>query len=242
MKHLLLLLLTLTLTFPGFAQKYLSIESTSVEQKVSLDLNDWGAETELHTTVTNISNQTIFLKWKRNIINQPLGWQTQICDDFAYYTPEVGTNYDLRYHLNTPVELAPGASFEFSLHIQPQGSSGRGVYEIPFSLTKNPDKTIGTIIFTANIEDIDASKDFSRASLRLFPNPAVDYFEITPNAPVDQIVVYNLIGRKVKSYDAKDSTRYDISDIPAGLYLVSLINEKKGVLKTLRLNKRVLRP
>jgi hypothetical protein len=240
MKHFLLLILTLSAIGNGYSQKLLTLEPNAVEERFLVDLDNWSKMLELSATVTNTSNQTLLLKWKRNIVNQPLGWQTQVCDDFAFYTPEVATNYAPKYNINAPVELAPGASLTFSLHIQPMGVAGRGVYEIPFSLTKSPDKTIGTLILTANVEDAD--KEFSKASLRLFPNPAIDYFEITPNAPVDEIVLYNMIGKKIRMFDASQNNRYDISDIPAGLYLVSLINEKRGVLKTLRLNKRTLRP
>ncbi len=240
MKHLLLLMLTLSALHNGFAQKLLSFEPNAVEERFLVDLDDWTKTVELSATVTNTSNQTLLLKWKRNIVNQPLGWQTQICDDFAYYTPDISTNYSPKYNINAPVELAPGASISFSLHIQPLGTAGRGVYEIPFSTTKNPDKIIGSLMFTANVEDAD--KEFSKATLRLYPNPAIDYFEITPNAPVDEVILYNMIGKKVRTYDATQTNRFDISDIPAGLYLVSLLNEKRGVVKTLRLNKRSLRP
>lgn len=240
MKHLLLFILTLLSLHSGFAQKLLSFEPNAVEERFLVDLDDWSKTLELSATVTNTSNQTLLLKWKRVIINQPLGWQTQVCDDFAYYTPDIATNYAPKYNINAPVELAPGASLTFSIHVQPMGTAGRGVYEIPFSLTKSPDKTIGSLIFTANVED--AAKEYSKANLRLYPNPAIDYFEITPNAPVDKIELYNMIGKKIRTYNAEYTNRFDISEIPPGLYLVSLINEKRGVLKTLRLNKRSLRP
>lgn len=241
MKHLLLLIAS-CLMIPVFGQRYLSFEPSVIDERLAVDLEDLNADQELKARITNVSGQTLLLKWKRMIINQPLGWQTQICDDYAYYTPDISTNYDAKYKLNSPIELAPGASFDFSLHILPSGIAGKGLYEIPFSLTKSPDKIIGTLVLSATVEDIADAKETAKTNLRIFPNPAIDYFEVTPSASIDRVEVFNMIGRKVRSFDTNNTYRFDISDLPAGIYFVSLISDKKGVLKTLRLNKRVFRP
>lgn len=227
---------------PAFGQRYLSFEPAVIDERLAVDLEDWNADKELKAKITNVSGQWLSLKWKRVIINQPLGWQTQVCDDYSYYTPDISTNYDSKYKLNSPIDLAPGASFEFSLHIFPTGIAGKGLYEIPFSLTKTPDKVIGTLVFSATIEDLTIAKETAKTNLRIFPNPAIDYFEVTPSASIDQVELFNMIGRKVRSFDASTTYRFDISDLPAGIYFVSLVSNKKGVLKTLRLNKRVFRP
>ena len=59
---------------------------------------------------------------------------------------------------------------------------------------------------------------------------------------VDQVVVYNLLGRQVRSFNAYQNARYDLSSLPNGFYLVSLLNEEAGTLKTVRLSKRAFRP
>lgn len=78
--------------------------------------------------------------------------------------------------------------------------------------------------------------------LRVFPNPATDSFAVVDNSIVDEIVMYNIIGKKMKTFMHESRKKYDISDLPEGMYFVSMISAEKGVLKTLRINKRVMRP
>ncbi len=81
-------------------------------------------------------------------------------------------------------------------------------------------------------------------TIRLFPNPAVDFFSVAneKNTVINRIVVMNMTGRQVKQYDGDDAGSYYVGDLPDGLYLISLVNNQEGVIKTLRLFKRSLRP
>jgi len=78
--------------------------------------------------------------------------------------------------------------------------------------------------------------------LRVFPNPTTDSFAVVDNVIVDEIVLYNIIGRKVKTFTHKSKKKYSLGDLPDGMYFVSLISGTEGVLKTLRISKRVMRP
>lgn len=87
-----------------------------------------------------------------------------------------------------------------------------------------------------------ASSDITAYELRVFPNPATDSFSLVENDLVDKIVLYNIIGREVKTFDYKDNQKYSLLDLPEGMYFVSMINLEKGVLKTVRISKRAMRP
>ena len=87
--------------------------------------------------------------------------------------------------------------------------------------------------FVDEIEAID---------LRVFPNPTTDSFAITDNLIVDEIVLYNIIGRKVRTLQHSREKKYNIEELPDGMYFVSLISKENGVLKTVRISKRTMRP
>lgn len=78
--------------------------------------------------------------------------------------------------------------------------------------------------------------------LRVFPNPTTDSFAVVDNYLVDEIVLYNIIGRKVTSFEHVTGKKYSLIDLPDGMYFVSLVSHNDGVLKTLRISKRVMRP
>ena len=80
------------------------------------------------------------------------------------------------------------------------------------------------------------------SEIKVYPNPAINYFSITNNNLVQFVQVYNIIGRKVKSYPVQNGLEYDISDLPEGMYLISLVGADGKVLKTVRTSKQIIRP
>lgn len=84
--------------------------------------------------------------------------------------------------------------------------------------------------------------DIEAYELRVFPNPTTDSFQIIENTIVDEIIVYNIIGRKIRTFTHGSNKKYSLADVPDGMYFISLISQTEGVLKTLRISKRVMRP
>jgi Secretion system C-terminal sorting domain len=80
------------------------------------------------------------------------------------------------------------------------------------------------------------------SSLQAFPNPSTGYFSISDNPLVKNIVVYNLLGRQVHNFVHTNGKVHNISDVPDGLYLVSMQDINGEVLKTVRITKQDLRP
>lgn len=225
------------------AQNLVSVSSTSVEKKFITDLRDASLSFELRSRITNTSNHNISLKWNRTVINQPFEWETQVCDKNSCYLPTYNTNYDPAAGILLPVSLAPGASFDLLLHIFPNRTPGTGVIDIDISQTGKPENILSSISFSTVVESMTYTSEVTnKIDLKLFPNPAVDYFELVNNNLVHKVILYNLIGRKVRTFDAANGRRYNVSDIPSGIYLVGLLDENNNVLKTLRLSKKTFRP
>ncbi len=73
----------------------------------------------------------------------------------------------------------------------------------------------------------------------LYPNPANDYFMLKNAENVHTVLVYNILGREVKRFRLNQGGgRYQVNDLPKGMYVIRLINSNKDVLQTIRMNKR----
>ena len=95
---------------------------------------------------------------------------------------------------------------------------------------------------TAPRTDDAITKEVALRELRVYPNPTDDDFSVRGDVDFDEVVVYNIIGKKVKTYNRTASNKYSLRDMPDGMYFISIVDQNSGVLKTLRINKRVMRP
>ncbi len=75
--------------------------------------------------------------------------------------------------------------------------------------------------------------------IQVFPNPATSYFSLTEVENVQKVLVFNLVGRKMKQYTeiAKDK-QYFIGDLPKGMYLIQMLNKQEKIITTRRISKR----
>ncbi|NNE29535.1 MAG: T9SS type A sorting domain-containing protein [Saprospiraceae bacterium] len=74
--------------------------------------------------------------------------------------------------------------------------------------------------------------------VQLFPNPTANYFQVKTDETVNSVEVFNLLGRKMVSFDFEPGDYYDISELPNGLYLIQLVSDNHKVLTTRRLKKQ----
>jgi len=72
----------------------------------------------------------------------------------------------------------------------------------------------------------------------VYPNPASDFIHLSNNALVRQLVIYNFSGRQVLTFKASEGRKYNISELPTGMYLVQFLDGQKRILHTQRLHKR----
>lgn len=75
--------------------------------------------------------------------------------------------------------------------------------------------------------------------ISVFPNPATNFISINKDDNVEQIAVFNLVGRKLKTFEGVEKNeRYDVSDLPNGMYLVQVIDATHKIVTTQRISKR----
>lgn len=87
-------------------------------------------------------------------------------------------------------------------------------------------------------DNVRAVREAENTALHVFPNPAVDYISISSSQSVQHITVYNLLGRKMKSFTYTEGDRYFIGDLPKGMYLVQMTGKDARLISTQRLSKR----
>lgn len=76
------------------------------------------------------------------------------------------------------------------------------------------------------------------SSIQLFPNPTTTYFRVKGSNQIDAIYLYNLIGKRVKTFYPKKIDDFYINDLSNGLYLVQMIDGNGEIVATSRLTKR----
>jgi len=129
------------------------------------------------------------------------------------------------------------------MYFLPYGTAGTGKIGLHLAFAAKPDTVIASLNYEANIRSIATStRDIQVANVQLFPNPSTDYFQINRIDNIDHLILYNVLGRKMREYPAQEGARYRMAGLPDGIYLVALVNDQKGVLRTLRVQKKGLRP
>jgi hypothetical protein len=227
-------------------QAQLSISPAEIRREVNLTADDYGYEETLKFKVTNTSTKPLRLRWDREVVFSPYGWETQVCDKESSYPYYVSSNIDPILGINVPVELEPGESFDFYLTIQPFNRTGQCRILIPFRATNEPEEVLAEadVRFTIIDSKDSARLRADRSRSILFPNPVEDRFFIS-NLPEDlsSLEVFNTLGRRVRSFkNPRDGDSFGVSDLPQGVYLVSLVDARGKTIRTLRLLKREFRP
>jgi len=85
--------------------------------------------------------------------------------------------------------------------------------------------------FNANAKDLGNEMP---TDVNVYPNPAIDYITVTVEngSRVGTISIYNMIGSLVKVVEINGNEKeVDISDLPAGSYIISVEDEKEPITK-----------
>lgn len=86
----------------------------------------------------------------------------------------------------------------------------------------------------ANVIEVQSS-----TSISIFPNPATHYFKVTDNDNIQELVVTDLLGKKVKQFSYAPEKQYDVQDLRKGMYLIQIISKDQQVIKIQRLIKNL---
>ncbi len=227
MKHLLLACLTFT-SLALSAQRSISIEPAEAHTNGSVDDTD----IELYVTITNTGSETLNLLWTRHEVEKPESWWSWICDLRNCYEWNISQAPASR--VNT---LEVGESMEFQVHARAFGEAGFAQVDVDIYDAADTTDILGTVktTFEAGTTSTDDPAEVNR--IRLYPNPATDYFRVFQDDNVSSIEVYSVVGKRLLTYNASKDGRYDVSRLPEGMYVVRLLERSGAVVKTVRLSK-----
>ena len=97
-----------------FAQAdQLNIVPSRVDKDVSVSILDLDFEEISTIVLTNTNQSELQLKWKKELIEQPQGWETLVCSRTPNYTPFRNDATGELTEDQRPFRLAPGEPLEF---------------------------------------------------------------------------------------------------------------------------------
>lgn len=238
----------------GFCQEeVLRVEPGNVVQEIVVDNLDESYQDMTTFVVTNNSNRLIQLAYQLRMGEKPRSWNYGIFNGSTSSTPYLldrSTSSQGR-----AVPLAPGQSATFYIVLEPNGISGSGRAEVLFSDLTIPGRILATASFATKIlrrpmlngnsssangltETTTTPDRPEPTSVRLYPNPARERFfvEAPAGTKIGRVEVSNTLGRRLRRFDEPaGEDGYDIEQLPDGLYLISIYDDRGKKLKTLRL-------
>lgn len=81
-----------------------------------------------------------------------------------------------------------------------------------------------------------SQKDINQ-DLSLYPNPTTDFFAVKQDESIKKVVLYNWLGKKIKSFAHYKGRIYNVENLDQGIYIVRLFDEKDRLSKVLRLHR-----
>jgi hypothetical protein len=194
-----------------------------------------GVDANIYNKITNNTSAPFPVNWKYVSDNLPSNWKTSpsvfgVCDNYNCYN----NNLVFSGAVHTSNNYNPGVSGDFHLQLNIAGSASSGSYYLTLNLDGGgSSKNITFVLnkFPTAINNVSAKN----TEVSLYPNPAHGTLNVNfdDDAGVKNIAVYNLIGKEVANYKVNGSSaQLDIDNIPAGIYLLRLLDAQGHVLAT----------
>ena len=174
-----------------------------------------------YATITNETDQDLNLTWSRSVIEITEGWTSAVCDVIQCYIPSVSSQ---------PFDLAAGASGAMDVHVYPNGFEGAAIIKVVINQTDDPFiNTSATYYFN---HAVGIAEKFSEA-IKIYPNPTQDYISIdnTENLAV-KADIYSVTGKLVLSSSLTGSERINVQELPAGNYILKLLDGNSQIVST----------
>jgi hypothetical protein len=221
----------LTLIFGFFAlglSAQISVSPNPLVIQSSPSVND--VKYEIYFTNTKDTIYDIFWQIAKDG-SWPSAWETQVCDPTALC---FDWNVD-KCPNGAPSKFSKG-TYKFELHFKANDVAAYSLTTFKLFTQKNMGGEILSVPFVISTLPVSV-KDVSVSAIKIFPNPASDYFQVGNGNQVDRIIIYNLIGKEVKSLFHYNNAQHEIDELKAGMYVVKMFDSKGKHIKSLKLNK-----
>jgi hypothetical protein len=175
---------------------------------------DAGQVLTVHATIQNTSDaENVVVEIMRENVDVPNGWLTSLCVDVC-----LNSNVS-----QTTAIIPPGYAQPFTFYFFTGEVPGVGSATVRFINGIEPWNQ-EVIEFIAVTDVSTGTSEILNTSLTIFPNPVSEVLTIKSNtsSPNAQFWISDLTGKQVLSGVLNsDFARIDVSDLPAGIYIVS---------------------
>jgi hypothetical protein len=177
--------------------------------------------------VKNNADETRTYRWVRTIRSLSEGWETAVCDTNLCYLPFVDS---MEFDLSAQLEA------NLNVYVYPNELEGSAIVEVKVVDVNNPEYTANAVYYF-NDTPSSLRKKTSYSKLQVYPNPTRNIFQVSDNEIVGQVVLFNLLGRQLKTFSYIPGDLYRLDYLPKGTYLVQLRDRQGQTLVTRILNK-----
>lgn len=162
----------------------------------------------------------------------PEDWTIEVCDQISCWAPN--TFAMPNDGLGANILTAGAATVPFNNYIRVTNNGVEGTGSLKFCVFENFDFSDEVLCsdFSTSTGDLNIN------TISIYPNPTLDYFHISANSQISKIDVYNIVGKRVKSFNHNANATYDVTDIRNGLYVVRLLDKNGRQVKSMRLSKK----
>ena len=210
-KKIVCILVVLATIQTAFAQHYAHSPNDSIVANAVFDDVSVYNITQTHST-----NDTLFFKWKKLLVDMPATWEATICDVGHCYTSIVDSS--------SMDSVVVGDYGLISLHINPHFEAGTGTIQVLF-WERNTPMLIDTLTWiisaksNVGIHQFDAIK-----SISIFPNPTTDFIHLsTIFKDGFDYSIFDINGKIVtKGSAANSNASIHLPPIPKGQYTIAV--------------------
>ncbi len=107
--------------------------------------------------------------------------------------------------------------------------NAKGSYSTVFQTKDSAGNLSNTFTLNVEVKDLVSVQELTSGAGMLYPNPTTSSFAIKKNfASISTITVTDLQGRVVKNLVPNETNKYNIKDLPEGVYLISFVEDGKS--------------
>lgn len=191
------------------------------------------------TMLDNNGSETLTVVWKRIKNEFPSTWLgngSQICDINLCWVDTVDSR---------SFEFVPGMKANLDVHFQNNFNTGDGIVQLLVYVEGDSANTATVITYKAFVDEPTSVWDRNNGDknqIRIFPNPARDHimFKKLPDVPARTIELYNILGRKLKTYtlsNNQNNYRIELDDLPKGVYMIRIYDNDYRLIHTKSISK-----
>ena len=198
-----------TFNFPTGAEAYAGFANNNTEIYPLAFTN--GGKVKFKATVT--ADAEVYFRFEANVY------------------PNVDPSYNT---VNVALLASNGANAEYEVAIPATTDTYNSA--IFYVVTRDVDVSMSEIKIVASAEDTASIDKNNLSNVSLYPSPAQNELTISAENTIQNVTVYNVLGRKVQSFNVNaTSKKLDVSSLSTGIYILKYTaNNVVGSMKFIK--------